>query len=538
VTVQTQPANEHCSLTNSTGTIAGANVSNVAVACAAMAHTLGGTITGLPSAGLVLANGTDTVSPAAGASTFTFANQVAEGGAYAVSVQAQPTGATCSVGSGTGTVGTTDVATVQVTCAANAYHVSGTISGLTTSGLVLANGTDTVSPAANATTFALTGAVAFGGTYSVTVRQQPTGTTCVVGGTYPATIGAGDVTDIAVTCNAATQFTLLAGRETCPTPRDVDGTGAAASIGNLVTGLAYDAAGNLYVGTAYQTLRKITPAGVVTTLAGQYGSSSTGAATPVDGTGAAAVFGDMQGIATDSAGNIFVIDGNEIRKVTQGGVVTTIAGSTASGSAEGTGTAASFAGPAALVVDPTGTVYIADTLNNKIRKMTPAGVVSTLAGSGLLAYQDGTGTAAAFRFPQGIALDAAGNLLVVDSGNNVIRKVTTAGVVTTFVGNPAAGGFADGTGAAAEFGQPKEGSLDGAGDLFVSDNNRVAIRKITPAGVVTTVAVTGHFTTQTGQQPPTGAVQLPALPSNTYYITNSAGVVVVPVNCAIETIGP
>jgi hypothetical protein len=127
VTVQTQPAGEHCSLTSSTGTIAGANVTNVAVACAAVSHSLGGTISGLPSAGLVLANGSDTVSPAAGGLAFTFATPVAEGGAYAVSVQTQPSGATCSVGSGSGTMGTSNVVSVQVTCAANAYHVGGTV---------------------------------------------------------------------------------------------------------------------------------------------------------------------------------------------------------------------------------------------------------------------------------------------------------------------------------------------------------------------------------------------------------------------------
>jgi hypothetical protein len=536
VTVQTQPAGEHCSLTSSTGTIAGGNVTNVAVACAALSHLLGGTISGLPSTGLVLANGSDTVSPAAGALTFTFAVPVAEGGAYAVSVKTQPPGATCSVGSGSGTMGTSDIASVQVTCSANAYHLSGTIAGLTASGLILANGTDTVNPPSGATTFAFARTVAFGGSYSVTVKQQPTGITCVVGGTYPATMGAGDVTNIGVTCNATTQFTLIAGRETCPTPRDADGTGAAASIGNLVTGMAYDAAGNLYVATAYQTLRKITPAGVVTTLAGQYNGGNTVA--PVDGTGAAAVFSNMQGIATDSAGNIYVIDGDEIRKVTQAGVVTTLAGSTTRGSANGTGAAAGFEEPLDLIVDPSGTIYVADQDNNEIRKITPAGVVTVLAGSlGAGGYQDGTGTAAVFNGPRGIVLDATGNLFVVDYANNVIRKVTPAGVVTTFVGNPA-GGFADGTGAAARFGQPWEMSIDAAGNLYVSDNNHVAIRKITPAGVVTTVAVTAFFTQQTGLQPPAGAVQLPALQSNTYYIANSAGVIVVPINCALETIGP
>ena len=536
VTVQTQPAGEQCSLTNSTGTIAGASVTNVAVACAAASHALGGTISGLSAPGLVLANGSDTVSPAAGALAFTFPTLVAQGGAYAVGVRSQPTGTTCSVGNGTGTMGSSDVATVQITCSTNAYRLSGSIAGLTASGLILANGTDTVSPPANAATFAFARTVAFGGSYGVTVQQQPTGLTCVVDGTYPATIGAGDVTNIGVTCNAATQFTLLAGRETCPSPAEVDGTGAAASIGNSVTGMAYDAAGNLYVASAYQTLRKITPAGVVSTLAGQYTAGAANTNAPVDGTGAAAVFSNILGIASDSAGNIFVVDGDEIRKVTQAGVVTTIAGSTTRGGANGTGAAASFREPRNLVVDPSGTIYVSDTDNSEIRKITPAGVVTTLAGGGD-GYQDGTGTAAVFNGTRGIVLDATGNLYVVDAGNNLIRKVTPAGVVTTFVGDPA-GGFADGNGAVAKFYQPWEMSIDAAGDLFVSDNSHVAIRKITPAGVVTTVVVSGYFTTQTGLQPPAGAVRLQALTSNTYYIANSAGVVIVPVNCALEKIGP
>ena len=535
VIVKTQPTGEQCSLTNSTGMIAGANVTNVAVACAAAAHSLGGTISGLASTGLVLANGSDTVAPATGALAFTFATPVAEGGAYAVSVRTQPTGATCSVGSGTGTMGTSAIASVQVTCAANAYHLGGTISGLTAGGLILANGTDTISPASGATAFAFARTVAFGGSYSVVVQQQPTGLTCVVGGTYPATMGAGDVTNIAVTCSAATQFTLLAGRETCPSPNDVDGTGASASVGRP-GGMAYDAAGNLYVAELGGTVRKVTPAGVVTTLAGQ---EFTGGNLPpsVDGTGAAASFNSPGAMAVDSAGNVYVIDASEIRKVTQAGVVTTIAGSATAGSADGTGSAARFRFPLGLAVDPTGTIYVADGNNFSIRKVTPAGVVTTLAG-GLQGFADGTGAAALFQGPWGIVLDAAGNLLLADSGNNVIRKVTTAGVVTTIVGNPA-GGFADGSGAAVRFTQPKEMSIDAAGDLFLSDNNRSSIRKVTPAGVVTTVAVSSYFGTQTGQQPPAGAVHLPAsIGSSTYYIANSAGAVVVPVGCAVETIGP
>lgn len=199
VTVLTQPANATCSVSQGAGTVGTAAVTTVQVTCAANAYRVGGTISGLGSAGLVLANGADTVAPSMGASSFTFANAVAEGGSYAAGVQTQPSGTTCSVGNGSGTMGAADVTNVQVTCSPNAYGVGGTITGLTATGLVLANGADTTSPAANATSFALPAKVAFDGIYSVVVQQQPTGLSCTVGGAFPATMGAADVTNVSVT---------------------------------------------------------------------------------------------------------------------------------------------------------------------------------------------------------------------------------------------------------------------------------------------------------------------------------------------------
>ena len=340
ITVQTQPTGEHCSITNATGTIAAANVGNVAVACAASSHNLGGTITGLPSTGLVLSNGTDTVSPAAGALAFTFAVPVAEGGAYAVAVKTQPSGATCSVGNGSGTMGTSDIASVQVTCAANAFHLGGTIAALTSGGLILANGTDTVSPAANATSFAFPLPVSFGGSYTVAVTQQPTGLTCSVAGTFPATMGAGDVTNVAVTCATAVAYAPLAGHEVCTAPLGQDGIGSAASIPGA-TAITFDAAGNVYTSSG-DSIHKITPGGVATTLAGSDGGGLPG---QVDGTGAAAGFsGTVNALASDSAGNIYVADHYMVRKVTQAGVVTTLAGQVGNGFANGTGAAAAFGG--------------------------------------------------------------------------------------------------------------------------------------------------------------------------------------------------
>ena len=534
VTVQTQPSGAHCSVSNASGTINGANVTNVAVACAAVAHTLGGTISGLASSGLVLANGTDTLSPMDGALSFSFAMPVAEGGAYAVAVQTQPRGETCSVGSGSGTMGTADIGAVQVTCAANAYRLGGTISGLSATGLILANGTDTVSPAANASSFNFSQMVAFGGSYSVTVQQQPTGLSCSVAGSFPATMGAGDVSNVAVSCAASTTYPLVAGRETCPAtgPLEIDGTGAGASVPDSSPS-AFNAAGNLYIASHYQTIRKVTPLGVVTTLAGQYTNVLPG--TPIDGTGSAAQFGNLQAIAADSAGNLFVIDGNQIRKVTQSGAVATFVGSMGGGYADGIGTAAMFNGPNALTIDTLGNVYVVDLGNTVIRKVTPTGVVTTFAGTaGMAGSQDGTGAAAKFSGSMyGITIDASGNLFV-DDGNR-IRKITPAAVVTTLAGAYTNPGFADGTGTAARFYSPKDISSDAAGNLYVVDQNYTAIRKVTPAGAVTTVAVTSAFAGQL----PAGAIRLQGIDSLVvpFAIANIAGKLYLPVGCAIETLG-
>ncbi len=133
---------------------------------------------------------------------------------------------------------------------------------------------------------------------------------------------------------------------------------------------------------------------------------------------------------------------------------------------------------------------MADTGNNTIRKITPVGVVTTLAGlAGFSGSVDGTGTSARFNQPCGLALDAAGGLYVADTGNSAVRKVTAAGAVTTFAGLPTVAGRKDATGTAALFNQPKALACDSGGNLYVADTGNAAIRMITPVGVVTTVSL-------------------------------------------------
>ena len=219
---------------------------------------------------------------------------------------------------------------------------------------------------------------------------------------------------------------------------------------------------------------------------GGYGSS--------DGTGSTATFGLPSGLAIDAAGNVYVADSSNdiIRKITSAGVVTTLAGSPGqAGASDGTGSAARFNEPIGLAVDQSGNIYVADSGNDTIRKITGAGVVTTLAGSATQqGSSDGTGSAARFSIPVGITADGNGNLFVADSQNCTIRKVTPAGVVTTFAGNAGQPGSADGTGTAATFNNPYALTVDGSGNVYVSDTYNGRIRKITSGGVVSTLAGT------------------------------------------------
>ncbi len=254
-------------------------------------------------------------------------------------------------------------------------------------------------------------------------------------------------------------------------------------------GLAVDATGNIYVAsTRAHLIYRMTRAGEVTVLAGMRGSAGS-----ADGTGSEARFCYPQGIAVDAAGNVFVADSgnNTIRHITPAGVVTTLAGSARlTGSIDGIGQNARFNYPNGVAVDSTGNVYVADLYNASIRKVTPAGVVTTLAGlAGKAGSADGKGNAARFNFPVSVAVDEADNVYVADIDNNAIRKVTPTGVVTTLVGKLTYSvGQADGTGDGAQFCNPAGLTVDRAGNVYVADTGNQTIRRITPAGVATTLA--------------------------------------------------
>jgi len=260
-------------------------------------------------------------------------------------------------------------------------------------------------------------------------------------------------------------------------------------------GIAIDAAGNLYVAdTMYNRIRKITPRREVSTLAG-------GEPGFADGQGSAARFHHPSDIAIDAAGNLYVADrGNaRIRKVTPNGEVSTLAGSGKLGVVNGRGSAARFRTPTGITIDAAGNLYVTDGDAHRIRRITPKGKVSTLAGGSRQGFADGKGGAARFDTPAGIMIDAAGNLYVTDWGNHRIRKVTPEGEVSTLAGGRK--GFADGQGRSAQFDAPSGIAIDAAGNLYVADSYNNRIRKVTPRGEVSTLVGSEETGFSNGQGP-------------------------------------
>jgi sugar lactone lactonase YvrE len=285
----------------------------------------------------------------------------------------------------------------------------------------------------------------------------------------------------------ATGLALIAGDQCAKCTGSADGTGSTARF-NGAEGIAADGSGNLYVAEgAGSVIRKVTTQGVATTLAGSMGQQGSS-----DGTGGAARFNSPTRLASDSAGNVYVTDtGNSlIRKISPAGTVTTLAGQAGTcGTADGGGTLAQFCNPQGIALDQSGNLFIADTRNHTIRKIDPAGRVTTLAGkAGVCGSADGPAANAMFCEPRDITVDRWNNVYVADTANSTIRMIDPKGKVTTLAGSPGVCASADGAGTAARFCSASGITVDSKDNLYVADTGNSTIRRIDVNNVVTTVA--------------------------------------------------
>jgi sugar lactone lactonase YvrE len=272
-----------------------------------------------------------------------------------------------------------------------------------------------------------------------------------------------------------------------------DGGPAASAMLNYPTGVAVDAAGNLFIADeANNRVRKVNPGGVISTVAGNGTQGYSGDGGPA--TSAELYY--PYGVAVDTAGNLFIADegNNRIRMVTPGGVISTVAGNGIFGFSGhngdgGPATSAMLAAPEDVAVDTAGNLFIADTWSNSVRKVTPGGVISTVAGNGTGGYSGdgGPATSAILAAPEDVAVDTAGNLFIADDGNQRIRMVTPGGVISTVAGNGTGGYSGDGGPAtSAELYYPSGVAVDTAGNLFIADFDNQRVRMVTGVASVTT----------------------------------------------------
>jgi sugar lactone lactonase YvrE len=283
--------------------------------------------------------------------------------------------------------------------------------------------------------------------------------------------------------------------------------GPATSATLSPAGIAVDSAGNLYIADSNR-IRKISK-GTITTVAGNgtYGFSGD------NGPATSAQLFNPQGVAVDAAGNLYIADtyNNRIRKVSNG-VITTVAGNGTSGSRDENipATSAQLNWPYGVAVDAAGNIYIANTYNNRVCKVS-GGMITTVAGNGTHGYggDNGPATAAQLSWPDGVAVDAAGNLYIADTDNDRIRKVS-GGVITTVAGNGTEGFSGDkGPATSAQLGWPYSVAVDAAGNLYIADTYNNHIRKVSN-GVITTVGGDGTFGFGGDNGPATSAAVSPA----------------------------
>ncbi|MCD6013442.1 MAG: hypothetical protein K0Q79_3304 [Flavipsychrobacter sp.] len=275
-----------------------------------------------------------------------------------------------------------------------------------------------------------------------------------------------------------------------------DGGPATAAQINSNWGMARDASGNIYIGDfGNNRIRKISPAGIITTYAGNGSSAASG-----DGGPATAAGLSVTGVATHGTDVYFAdVFSSRIRKINAAGIITTVAGNGVGGYSGdgGPATAASISNPNGLWIDPAGNIYIPDQGTNYVRKVNTAGIINRIAGSGVAGFSGdgGPATLARFNLTDNVAVDPAGNVFVTDWSNDRLRRINTSGIINTYVGTGTLGFSGDGGSAtAANVRGPTGIDFDGAGGIFLCDVDNHRIRKTDAAGIITTIAGTGAAT--------------------------------------------
>jgi sugar lactone lactonase YvrE len=349
-----------------------------------------------------------------------------------------------------------------------------------------------VDPAGNIITYAGTGAPSFGGdsgpAFGATINSANGIAVDIAGNVYIADYNNNRIRKI----NTSGIITTIAGNGVA----GFGGDGMAATNAQLnqPSGVAVDVAGNVYIADlTNQRIRKVNASGIISTIAGNGVSGFAG-----DG-GAAigATLHQPTGIAVDAIGNVFIADqlNARIRKINTSGFISTVAGDGTLGYSGdgGSATACEFYQPTGVTVDASGNLFIADLINNRIRKVNTAGIISTVAGNGAAGFtgDGGLATAAQIHFAFGLTTDASGNLYIADGNNNRIRKINASGIISTIAGNGIASSGDGGPASSAQLLWPQDVAIDAAGNVYVSEYTNNRIRKINTAGIISTIAGNG-----------------------------------------------
>jgi len=286
------------------------------------------------------------------------------------------------------------------------------------------------------------------------------------------------------------------------------GPATSSNLGYL-NGVAVDSAGNLYIADISNSeVEKVTTAGILSVIAG---NGTAGA--PTAGLATSSKLNRLSDVAVDSAGNVYIADtnNNEVEKVTAAGILSVIAGNgTAGAPTLGPATSSELNTPEGVAVDSAGNVYIADTHNSEVEKVTAAGILSVIAGNGTQGAPTlGPAASSELNRPQGLAVDPAGNLYIADTYNNEVEKVTTAGILSVIAGTGTAGAPTLGPAASSKLNSPQGLAVDPAGNLYIADTGNSEVEKVTPAGTLSVIAGSG-----TAGGPTYGG---PAISSMLYY---------------------